>query len=40
MDYQVFLVSRMHEEWHRRGDNRAAVTHGLAVTGRTITAAP
>ena len=39
MDYQVFLVSRIYEEWHRRGDNRAAVTHGLAATGRTITAA-
>jgi RND superfamily putative drug exporter len=30
MDYQVFLVTRIYEEWHRRGDNRAAVTHGLA----------
>jgi RND superfamily putative drug exporter len=39
MDYQVFLVSRIYEEWHRRGENRAAVTHGLAATGRTITAA-
>jgi RND superfamily putative drug exporter len=39
MDYQVFLVTRIYEEWHRRGDNRAAVTHGLAATGRTITAA-
>jgi putative drug exporter of the RND superfamily len=39
MDYQVFLVSRIYEEWHRRGDNRKAVTHGLAATGRTITAA-
>ena len=39
MDYQVFLVSRIYEEWHRRGDNRAAVTRGLAATGRTITAA-
>jgi putative drug exporter of the RND superfamily len=39
MDYQVFLVSRIYEEWHRRGDNREAVTHGLAATGRTITAA-
>jgi RND superfamily putative drug exporter len=39
MDYQVFLVSRIYEEWHRRGDNRAAVTHGLAATGKTITAA-
>jgi putative drug exporter of the RND superfamily len=39
MDYQVFLVTRIYEEWHRRGDNRDAVTHGLAATGRTITAA-
>jgi RND superfamily putative drug exporter len=39
MDYQVFLVTRIFEEWHRRGDNRDAVTHGLAATGRTITAA-
>ena len=39
MDYEVFLVSRIHEEWHKRGDNREAVVHGLAATGRTITAA-
>jgi len=39
MDYEVFLVSRMYEEWHRREDNREAVTHGLAATGKTITAA-
>jgi RND superfamily putative drug exporter len=39
MDYEVFLISRIYEEWHRRGDNRAAVTHGLAATGRTISAA-
>ncbi len=39
MDYEVFLVSRIYEEWHRRGDNRAAVIAGLAATGRTITAA-
>jgi RND superfamily putative drug exporter len=39
MDYEVFLISRIYEEWHRRGDTRAAVTHGLAATGRTITAA-
>ncbi len=39
MDYEVFLVSRIYEEWHRRRDNGAAVTHGLAATGRTITAA-
>ncbi|MGH2888153.1 MAG: MMPL family transporter, partial [Solirubrobacteraceae bacterium] len=39
MDYEVFLISRIYEEWHRRGDNHAAVTHGLAATGRTISAA-
>jgi RND superfamily putative drug exporter len=39
MDYEVFLVTRMFEEWHRRRDNREAVAHGLAATGRTITAA-
>ena len=39
MDYEVFLVSRIYEEWHKRRDNAAAVTHGLAATGRTITAA-
>jgi putative drug exporter of the RND superfamily len=39
MDYEVFLVTRIYEEWHRRRDNRDAITHGLAATGRTITAA-
>jgi len=39
MDYEVFLVTRMYEEWHRRLDNSEAVHHGLAATGRTITAA-
>jgi len=39
MDYMVFLVSRMHEEWARAGDNRLAVTRGHAATGRVITAA-
>jgi putative drug exporter of the RND superfamily len=39
MDYEVFLVARIYEEWHRRRDNREAVAHGLAATGRTITAA-
>jgi RND superfamily putative drug exporter len=39
MDYEVFLVSRIYEEWHKRGDNREAIMHGLAATGRTITAA-
>jgi RND superfamily putative drug exporter len=39
MDYEVFLVSRMHEEWIKTGDNRLAVTRGQAETGRVITAA-
>jgi RND superfamily putative drug exporter len=39
MDYEVFLVSRIYEEWHKRRDNREAIVHGLAATGRTITAA-
>ncbi len=38
-DYEVFLVSRIHEQWVRTGDNRQAVTGGQAVTGRVITAA-
>ena len=39
MDYQVFLVSRMHEEWVHTHDNRRAVRVGQAETGRVITAA-
>ncbi len=39
MDYQVFLVSRMHEEWVKTGDNEQAVTVGQAETGRIITSA-
>ncbi|MCL2769147.1 MAG: MMPL family transporter [Solirubrobacterales bacterium] len=39
MDYEVFLVSRVHEEWQARGDATAAVREGLARTGRVITAA-
>lgn len=39
MDYEVFLVSRIHEEWLRRRDNADAVRAGLAATGKTITAA-
>lgn len=39
MDYQVFLVSRMHEEWQRTGDNTAAVRTGHADTGKVIVAA-
>ncbi len=39
MDYQVFLVSRMHEEWVNTGDNEGAVNRGQANTGRVISAA-
>jgi putative drug exporter of the RND superfamily len=39
MDYEVFLMSRVHEEWERRRDASEAVVHGLASTGRVITAA-
>jgi RND superfamily putative drug exporter len=39
MDYEVFLVSRIHEEWQHRADASAAVREGLANTGRVITAA-
>jgi RND superfamily putative drug exporter len=39
MDYQVFLVSRMHEEWVRGQDNRRAITVGQGETGGIITAA-
>ncbi len=39
MDYEVFLLSRIREEWLRSGDNSQAVADGLAVTGRIITAA-
>jgi RND superfamily putative drug exporter len=36
MDYQVFLVSRMQEEWAHTGDNRASVRRGLAASGRVV----
>jgi RND superfamily putative drug exporter len=39
MDYEVFLVSRMREEWDRTHDNVTAVATGLAKTGRLVTAA-
>jgi putative drug exporter of the RND superfamily len=39
MDYEVFLVSRIHEEWVRMRDHSLAVREGLAATGRVITAA-
>jgi RND superfamily putative drug exporter len=39
MDYEVFLLSRIQEEWERTHDNRSSVILGLARTGRTITSA-
>ena len=39
MDYQVFLVSRMHEEWLHTRDNRRSITVGQGETGGIITAA-
>ncbi len=39
MDYQVFLVSRMYEEWLATGDNRRAVRVGLTETSRVINSA-
>ncbi len=39
MDYEVFLLSRIREEWRRTGVNSAAVADGLAKTARVITAA-
>jgi RND superfamily putative drug exporter len=39
MDYEVFLLSRIREEYDRSGDNAEAVANGLAATARVITAA-
>ena len=39
MDYEVFLVSRIHEEWRRSGDPSEAVRQGVGNTGRVIIAA-
>ncbi|GAA2279893.1 MMPL family transporter [Streptomyces hawaiiensis] len=39
MDYQVFLVSRMREEWAHTGDSRRAVRVGQAETGKVIAVA-
>ena len=36
MDYQVFLVSRMHEEWSHTKDNALSVRRGLAGSGRVV----
>jgi RND superfamily putative drug exporter len=39
MDYEVFLISRVHEEWVRQRDPSKAVLDGLTFTGRVISAA-
>ena len=39
MDYEVFLLSRIREEWVRTGNNSQAVADGLSATARVITAA-
>lgn len=39
MDYEVFLLSRIREEYDATGDTRAAIVHGLTRTGRVITSA-
>jgi putative drug exporter of the RND superfamily len=39
MDYEVFLISRVREEWVRRRDASRAVADGIAFTGRVISAA-
>ncbi len=39
MDYEVFLLSRIQESYQETGDNRTAVAHGLAVSGKLITGA-
>jgi RND superfamily putative drug exporter len=39
MDYEVFLLTQMNEHFRRHGDERRAVTEGLANTGRVITSA-
>ncbi|MGQ0432489.1 MAG: MMPL family transporter [Microthrixaceae bacterium] len=39
MDYEVFLLSRVREEWRRTGDSHTSVADGLAATAKVITAA-
>ncbi|CAD5969475.1 MULTISPECIES: MMPL family transporter [Streptomyces] len=39
MDYEIFLLSRIHEAWVRTGDARASVPHALEITARVITCA-
>jgi RND superfamily putative drug exporter len=39
LDYEIFLLSRVHEAWPRAGDARAAVAHPLEITARVISCA-
>ncbi|WSQ64556.1 MMPL family transporter [Streptomyces sp. NBC_01216] len=39
MDYEIFLLSRVHEAWLRTGDAKASVAHALEITARVITCA-
>jgi putative drug exporter of the RND superfamily len=39
MDYAVFMLTRMHERWHRTGDTRESVSTGLVRSGRIIVSA-
>ncbi|MFF9868836.1 MMPL family transporter [Streptomyces sp. NPDC013953] len=39
MDYEIFLLSRVHEAWLRTGDPKASVAHALEITARVITCA-
>jgi RND superfamily putative drug exporter len=39
MDYEVFLLSRIREDWARTGDSRGSVVRGLSATGRVISSA-
>ncbi|MFE9662997.1 MMPL family transporter [Streptomyces sp. NPDC005955] len=39
MDYEIFLLSRIHEAWLRTGDPGASVAHALEITARVITCA-
>ncbi|GAA2141873.1 MMPL family transporter [Kitasatospora kazusensis] len=39
MDYEIFLLSRVHEAWERTGDSKGSVAHGLEITARVITCA-
>jgi putative drug exporter of the RND superfamily len=39
MDYEVFLLSRVHEAWRRTRDSKGSVAHGLEITARVISCA-